>query len=204
MDLPGQRDQGGTARQTRRSTGQPEPLGSHGSARRCSRGGGSSRSNVTSPGSTEPAGCMDGTGEQREEFGRRREPNTISWEVHESRCRGRNEFPQCGSTGIFRIPGVGGAQLGDFTTSLPPSPPSAIPAPGSHSRQGICCWSCAAALLSLSHTHTQREQQHHGRPRNGFTTGTAPAGKIPPAQPVLLFPGAFPSDSHSTALQGED
>lgn len=96
---------------------------------------------------------MDGTGEQREEFGRRREPNTISWGVQESSCGGRNEFPPCRSMGIFQIPGAaGGAQLGDFTTSLPPS---AIPAPGSHSRQGICCWSCAAALLS--HTHTHRE-----------------------------------------------
>lgn len=37
----------------------------------------------------------------------------------------------------------------------PSFPPSAIPAPGSRSRQGICCWSCAAAPLSLTHTHTE-------------------------------------------------
>lgn len=138
---------------------------------------------------------MDGTGEQREEFGRRREPNTISWEVHESRCRGRNEFPQCGSTGIFRIPGVGGAQLGDFTTSLPPLlQPSQLQAliPGRESAAGAVQQPCY-----LSHTH-------RGNSSTTAALRTAPAGKIPPAQPVLLFPGAFPSDSHSTALQGMD
>lgn len=140
--------------------------------------GGSSRSDGSAPGSTDPAGGRDGAGEQREGFGRRREPNTISWGLHQIACRGSKESTQRGSMGILQMLGAaGGAQLGDFPTSLLPSE---IPAPGSHSgipiQAGNLLLDAQHIPLSLTHTHTQREQQHHGRPRNGFGM----AGKNPP------------------------
>lgn len=184
-DLPGQRDQGGTARHTRRSTGQPEPLGSHGSARRCSRG-------EEAPAPTSPP----------------RDPRSLldAWMGLESRGKslgeGENQTRLAGGcTRADReaeMNSLSAAQRG-FSKSRelvepnseisphPSLPPSAIPAPGSHSRQGICCWSCAAAPLFLSHTHTEgtaaprppSERLRHGN-GTGRKNPTCPASAALP------------------------
>lgn len=132
---------------------------------------------------------MDGTGEQGEGFGRRREPNTISW--------GRRAAAGAAVNPLRVAPWEFSRSQRRFHL-IPPSlshPSCRL----SRSKQGMCCWmlssGCAAALLSLRHTHT-------GTPQPPL--GMAPAAKIPPAQQVLLSPGVFPSDSHSKDLQGED
>lgn len=143
MDLTGQRDEGKSQTDQGEHRGNlnlwgtsGEHLGSHSSAPWGAPA-------PSTPGSTEPAGCMDGAGEQREEFGRRREPNTISWG-----CRA--------AVGAAVNP-LWVAQI-LMEISPRPSLPSSLSHPSSrlpHSRQGMCCWRLSPALLSLSHTHTQ-------------------------------------------------
>lgn len=92
---------------------------------------------------------MDGTGEQREEFGRRREPNTISWGRQQSSCKGSNESTPCGSMGIFQL-----------LMEIPPHP--SLPQPSQLQdptfQAGNVLLDAQFRLCSssvISHTHTQ-------------------------------------------------